>query len=69
MTRYQVQAKRFVKGYEFFPFARNICKNISKILNSKYSKERLDHGKQSAIDAFKTFSKRVIQKTAEATVK
>ena len=27
----------------------------------------LDHAKQSATDAFKTVSKRVIQKTAEAT--
>ena len=39
---------------------------MSKNLSSKYSQKRLDHAKQSATDAFKTLSKRVIQKTAEA---
>ena len=33
----------------------------------KYSQNLLDHAKQSAADALKTSSKRVIQKTAEAT--
>ena len=33
---------------------KNISKNISKILNSKYSQKLVDHGKQSATDAFKT---------------
>ena len=33
----------------------------------KYSQKCLDHAKQSAADAFKTASKRAIQKTAEAT--
>ena len=42
-------------------------KNISKNLSSKYSKKLLDHAKWSATDAIKTISKRVIQKTAEAT--
>ena len=45
---------------------KNIGKNVSKCLNSKYSQKILDHAKQSATDAFKTSSKRVIQKTAEA---
>ena len=53
------------------PFAKNMGKNIgrniSEGLNSKYSQKLLDHAKQSATDAFKTSSKRVIQKTAEAT--
>ena len=60
------------------PFAKNMSKNIgkdiSKILSSKYSprilamrQKLLDHAKQSATDAFKTASKRGIQKTAEAT--
>ena len=31
------------------------------------AKKRLDHAKKSATDALKTSSKRVIQKTAEAT--
>ena len=46
---------------------RNIVKNISKSLNSKYSQKLLDHAKQSVTYAFRTSSKRVIQKTAEAT--
>ena len=61
---------------------KNIGKNINKILNGKYSpgmlarvarvsdctrQKLLYHAKQSATDAFKTASKRAIQKTAEAT--
>ena len=60
----------------------NIGKNISKNLNGKYipgmlprvaqvydhtRQKPLDHAKQSATEAFKTASKRGIQKTAEAT--
>ena len=46
---------------------QNIGKNLIKSLHSKYSKKLLDHAKQSATDAFKTSSKRVIQKTAHVT--
>ena len=46
---------------------KNIAKNISKSLNRKYSQKFLNHTKQSAADEFKISSKRVIQKTAEAT--
>ena len=46
---------------------KNICKNISKSLSSKYSQKILDHAKQSAKDAFKTTSQRVIPKTAKST--
>ena len=42
-------------------------KNMSKNLSGKYSQTLLDRLKQSATDAFKTSSKRVFQKTAEAT--
>ena len=45
----------------------SIRKNISKNLIGKYIQKRLDDFKQSAIDALKTSSRRVIQKTAEAT--
>ena len=45
----------------------NIGENISKNLRGKYSQKLLEHGKQSATDAFKTDSKRVILKTAEET--
>ena len=50
---------------------KNIGKNTSKNLSGKYSpgvlaicKKLLDHVKQSATDAFKTASKRTIQKTS-----
>ena len=33
---------------------------LSKILSGKYSHKTLDHAKQSATDAFKTASKRLI---------
>ena len=46
---------------------KNISKSIIKSLNGTYSQKRLDHTKQSATDAFKTASKRAIQKTAETT--
>ena len=61
----------FLKGYGCLSFVksigRNIGKNISKHLSGKYSQKLLDHDKQSATDAFKTASKRAIQKTTEAT--
>ena len=44
-----------------------IGKNISRNLSGKYSQKLLDHAKQSATDAFKTASKRAIQKIAKAT--
>ena len=46
---------------------KNIGKNISKNVSAKYSQKLLDHAKQSAADAFKTTSKKEIQKRAEAT--
>ena len=43
--------------------SKNIDKNISKKLGGKYSQKLPDHPKHSAIDVFKTVSKRTIQKT------
>ena len=68
----------YAKGYRFLSFAKNmgknIDKNISKSLSGKYSlgmltkhQKLLYHVKQSATDALKTSSKRIIQKTAEVT--
>ena len=61
----------FVKRYGCFPFAKNIGKNVgknvSKNLIVKNCKRFIDHAKQSATDAFKTASKRAIQKAADAT--
>ena len=52
-------------------FAKNIGRNIGKItrknLSSKHSKKLLDLAKQTATDAFRTASRRAIQRTAEAT--
>ena len=80
MARCSIQPKdrKFVKGYGFLSYAKNmgknIGKNISKSLSGKYSpgmlamrQKLLDHAKKATNDAFKTASKRTIQKTAEAT--
>ena len=73
MMRYSIQLRdlKFVEGYGFLYFAknigRNIGKNVSKNLSSKYSQKLLDHAEQFATDALKTPSKRAIQKPAEAT--
>ena len=40
---------------------------MDKSLSNKYGKKLLDSAKKSTMDAIKTASKRVIQKTAEAT--
>ena len=48
-------------------FAKNMGRNLSKNLGSKYSQKLIDHAKLSATDVLKTSSKRFIQKTAEAT--
>ena len=64
MMRYSIQTRDriFVKGYGFFPFAKNLSKNIGKIISKnssgKYSQELLDHAIQSATDAFEISSKR-----------
>ena len=50
------------------PWVKILVKNICKNLSSKYSQKSLNHAKKSATDAFKTASKRAIQKTAEAIV-
>ena len=61
--RYSVEPRdrRYVKGYGFLSFAKNIGKNIS----FKYSQKLFDSDKKSATDAIKTAL--AIQKTAEAT--
>ena len=63
--RYSIEPRdrRYVKGYGFLYFAKNIGKNISR----KYNQKLVDSAKKSATDAIKTASKRAIQKTAETT--
>ena len=59
--RYSIEPRDriYVKGYGFLSFAKS--------LSNKYGKKLFDNTKKSTIDAIKTASKRVIQKTAEAT--
>ena len=63
--RYSIEPRDriYVKGYGFLSFA----KNMGKSLSNKYGQKLLDSAKKSTADAIKTASKRVIQKTAEAT--
>ena len=70
MTRYLVQPRDQILVKDL-SFAKNMDENIAKktikSLDGKYNQKLLDNVKQSATDALKTSSKRVIQ-TAEATI-
>ena len=59
--RYSVEPKlrKYVKGYGFLSFARRF--------GNKYGKNLMDTATKIGIDAAKTASKRVVQKTAKAT--
>ena len=57
------QDRIYVKGYGFLSFARNIGKNLS----NKYGQKLIDTAKRSISDAIKITSKRVVQKSVEAT--
>ena len=59
--RYSIEPRerRYVKGYGFLSFARN--------LNDKYGQKLVDSAKKSATDPLKIAGKRAMQKTAEAT--
>ena len=62
--------RRYVKGYGFLSFARNIGMHAAKAaknMSNKYSQKLVDTAKKSATDAIRTASKRAVQKTAEAT--
>ena len=70
--RYSIEPRerRYVKGYGFLSFARNIgiyAAKVAKNMSNNYSQKLVDTAKKSATDAIKTASKRAIQKTAEAT--
>ena len=51
--------RKYVKGYGFLSFAKKIA--------NKYGKKLMDTVRKTGVDAAKTTSKRVVQKTAEAT--
>ena len=55
----QPRLRKYVQGYGFLPFPRKF--------GDKYRKRLMDTATKTAIDAAKTASKRVVQKTAEAT--
>ena len=62
--------RRYVKGYGFLSFARNLATHATKVaknLNNKYGQTLADSAKKSARNASKIAGKRAIQKTAEAT--
>ena len=61
MTRYSIEprTRKYVKGYGFLLFARN--------LSSKYRKQLLDTATKTGINALKSASKKVVHKVAEAT--
>ena len=60
----QPRGRIFVRGHGFLSFGenmdKNIGKNLSKNLSSNCSQKPLDHAKQSAADALKASSKRLI---------
>ena len=60
--RYSTEPKfrNYVKGYGFLSFVKKI--------GDKYGKKLMDTATKKEIDVAKTASKRVVQKTAEATV-
>ena len=55
----ELKLRKYVKGYSFLSFARKF--------SDKYGKKLMDNATKTGIDAAKTASKRVVQKTAEAT--
>ena len=70
--RYLIEPRerRYVKGYGFLSFAKNMGTHATKFaknLNNKYGQKLVDTAKKSAADALKIASKRAIQKTAEAS--
>ena len=51
--------RKYVKGYGFLSFAKNF--------GNKYGKKIIDTATKTGMDAAKTASKRVVQKTAETS--
>ena len=70
--RYSVEPRerRYVKGYGFLSFARNLGTHATKVaknLNNKSGQKLADSAKKSATDALKIASKRAIRKTIKAS--
>ena len=70
--RYSIEPRkrRYVKGYGFLSFSRNLgthATKVSKNLNNKYGQKLANCTKKSATDALKIAGKSPIQKTAKAS--
>ena len=61
MMRYSTEPRfrKYAKGYGFLSFPKNV--------GNKYGKKLMDTATKTGMDAAKIASKRVVQKTAEAT--
>ena len=61
MMRYSIEPRfrKYVKGYDFLSFAKN--------LGNKYGKKLMDIATKTGMDAAKIASKKVVQKPAKAT--
>ena len=55
----ELKFKKYVQDYGFLSFAKKI--------GDKYDKKLMDTARKTGTDASKTASKRVVQRTAEAT--
>ena len=55
----ELRFRKYVKGYVFLSFAKRV--------GSKYGKKLMETATKTGIDAAKTTSKRIVQKTAQAT--
>ena len=75
--RYSLEPKyrKYVQGYSFLSFARKFGDTTKTGINTarefryKYGKKLMDTATKTGIDAANTASKKVVQKTAEATWK
>ena len=63
--------RKYVKGYGFLSFAKNMgtqATKIAKNLSNKYCQKLLDTAKKSATDAIKTASKKQFKKQQKQLV-
>ena len=58
----EIRYRRYVKGYGFLSFAKNIGKNFS----NKYNQKRLDNATKTTTDSVKIASKRAIKKNSRS---
>ena len=66
----ELRERRYVKGYGFLSFDRNLRTHVTKVakdLNNKYGQKLAESAKKTATDALKIAGKTAIQKKAEAS--